>query len=187
MQNNVIRKEVDNILLTHPNLLSEIKEEAAYTDNSKDRALINKNNGSSVVIRENGDISISPSSLSQIKGTADGHIIEQAIETNSTTVRKNINTDELIVNNHKFNPMFYELTDMRAINETNAIGNLTVNTTVLVKAWEHTLQKWVLIRRPARIPMFSPVLNLANAPEQLSINSDISEEIELASVSGRKK
>ena len=48
---------------------------------------------------------------------------------------------------------------------------------VLVKAWEPTLKKWVLIRRLARMPLFSPILNLSDAPEELSIDTNISDEI----------
>ena len=49
--------------------------------------------------------------------------------------------------------------------------------TVLVKAWEPTLKKWVLIRRLARMPLFSTMLNLPDAPEDLSIDTNISDEI----------
>ena len=49
--------------------------------------------------------------------------------------------------------------------------------TVLVKAWEPTLKKWVLIRRLARMPIFSPKLNLADSPEELDIDTNISDEI----------
>lgn len=174
-----LQQEVSDVTRVSVDLLSEAKEYASYSDNTVDRGIINKENGSSILIRENGDISISPSVIAQQKYTANGHAIEQSIESETITVRKKIEADEVILNNHKLNPALYELTDMRVAlnNETVAIGNLTLNTTVLVKAWEPTLQKWVLIRRPARMPMFSPVLNLADSPEQMSISSDISEEV----------
>ena len=35
------------------------------------------------------------------------------------------------------------------------MGSMMMDGTVLVKTWEHTLQKWVLIRRPISTPMFS--------------------------------
>lgn len=174
-----LQQEISDVTRVSVDLLSEAKEYASYSDNTVDRGIINKENGSSILIRENGDISISPSITAQQKYTANGHAIEQSIESETITVRKKIEADEVILNNHKLNPALYELTDMRVAlnNETVAIGNLTLNTTVLVKAWEPTLQKWVLIRRPARMPMFSPVLNLADSPEQMSISSDISEEV----------
>lgn len=174
-----LQKEISDVTQVSVDLLSEAKEHASYSDNAVDRGIINKENGSSILIRENGDISISPSITAQQKYTANGHAIEQSIESETITVRKKLEADEVILNNHKLNPALYELTDMRVAlnNETVAIGNLTLNTTVLVKAWEPTLQKWVLIRRPARMPMFSPVLNLADSPEQMCISSDISEEV----------
>lgn len=174
-----LQQEISDATRVSVDLLSEAKEYTSYSDNAVDRGIINKENGSSILIRENGDISISPSITAQQKYTANGHAIEQSIESETITVRKKIEADEVILNNHKLNPALYELTDMRVAlnNETVAIGNLTLNTTVLVKAWEPTLQKWVLIRRPARMPMFSPVLNLADSPEQMSISSDISEEV----------
>jgi hypothetical protein len=169
-------------------LLSQIKEHTSFTDNAVDKGIINKEKGSSIVIRANGDITISPSLMTQAKYTANGHAIEQSIESDTITVRKRIDANEIIINDHKLNPALYELSDMRQMFnlETSAIGNLTMGCTVLVKAWEPTLKKWVLIRRPARIPMFSPVLNLSDAPDQLDINSDISDEILKMSKGGKK-
>lgn len=174
-----LKKDIEDVTQVSTDLLSEAKEYASYSNNTVDKGIINKENGSSILIRENGDINISPSLTAQQKYTANGHAIEQSIQSETITVRKKIEADEIIVNNHKLNPALYELTDMRVAlgNEFNAIGNLTLNTTVLVKAWEPTLKKWVLIRRPARIPMFSPVLNLADSPEEMCISSDISEEV----------
>lgn len=174
-----LKKEIADVTQVGTDLLSEAKEVASYSDNSVDRGIINKSNGSSILIRESGDITLSPNITTQQKYTANGHAIEQSIESETITVRKKLDADEVILNNHKLNPALYELTDMKVAldNNTVAIGNLTLNTTVLVKAWEPTLKKWVLIRRPARMPMFSPVLNLSNSPENMCISSDISEEI----------
>lgn len=174
-----LKKDISDVTQVSADLFSEAKEYASYSNNATDRGIINKENGSSVLVRQNGDITLSPSILAQQKYTAGGHAIEQSIESETITVRKRIEADEVILNNHKLNPALYELTDMRtALNdETIAIGNLTLNTTVLVKAWEQTLKKWVLIRRPARIPMFSPILNLSNSPDKMCISSDISDEV----------
>lgn len=173
------KKDISDVTKVDVSLFSEAKEYASYSDNANDKGIINKVNGSSILIRENGEITLSPNILAQQKYTTNGYAIEQSIESETITVRKRLDADEVILNNHKLNPALYELTDMRtALNdETVAIGNLTLNTTVLVKAWEPTLKKWVLIRRPARMPMFSPVLNLSNSPEQMCISSDISEEV----------
>lgn len=184
-----LKKEIEDVSNVHPDLLSEAKEVTSYIDDIGDKGIINKKNGSSVIVRENGDISISPSLSASQKYTASGYSIEQSIESNTITVRKRIEADEIIINNHKLNPALYELSDMRKLFgfPDVAIGGLTLNTTVLVKAWEPTLKKWVLIRRPARMPAFSPVLNLPNAPEEMDINTDIKNEILLASQGGKKE
>ena len=50
--------------------------------------------------------------------------------------------------------------------------------TVLVKTYEHTLGKWVLMRRPISTPMFSQRLNIPLPPEQMEIkNLDMQEDI----------
>ena len=49
--------------------------------------------------------------------------------------------------------------------------------TVLVKAWEPTLKKYVLIRRQMRTPMFSNVLDAYKLSEQLEVDSAVSKDI----------
>lgn len=183
-----LKMEVENILNIYPNLLNEIKDKVKYCDNVVDKGIVNSKNGSSVLIRENGDISTASSLLSQYRNTSDGHTIEQTIESITEAVRRRLSVDEIVINDHKLNPALYELSDMKVLfgDKTQAIGNLTLCTTVLVKAWEPTLKKWVLIRRPARTYAFSPVINLANTPENLCINDDISNEILSTSPGGRK-
>lgn len=184
-----LSKELNEVMSVHPNLLSEAKEYSKYMDSEVDKGIINEITGSSVIVNKNGDVSLSASLFSQQKYTADGHAIEQSIESDTISIRKRLEVDEVIINDHKLNPAFYEYTDMKQLfnDPTLAIGNLTVSTTVLVKAWEPTLKKWVLIRRPARMPMFSNVLNLSDAPKQMDIDSDISDEILKASNGGKKE
>ena len=183
-----LQKEIDSVSDVHPNLLSEAKERAEYMDDTNDKGIVNDSTGSSVLVRENGDITLTSSLMSQYKVTASGHTIEESMESHTRTVRKVIEADEIVINNHKLNPALYELSDMRNLfgYQDISIGNLTVNTTVLVKAWENTLQKWVLIRRPARIPLFSPVLNLPDCPENMNVDTDIKDEILKASQGGSK-
>ena len=57
------------------------------------------------------------------------------------------------------------------------MGSMMIDGTVLVKTWEHTLQKWVLIRRPISTPMFSNRLNLPTTPEQMEVNLNVLEDI----------
>jgi hypothetical protein len=107
-----------------------------------------------------------------------GTIVEVSLQSNTVTVRKDIRTDELLVNRHKLNPQIYQLSDMRQIGNDplKAIGNLTMMGTVLVKAWEPHLNKYVLIRRQIRTPIFSTLLNLPVVPAGLDIESDVMKE-----------
>lgn len=174
-----LKKQIEDVSKVHPSLLSEAKDNNNFLDNSIDQGFVNKI-GSSISLRENGDIALSSSLTSQYKITKDGIASETSVQSHTQTVRKTLEVDEIVINKHKLNPDIYELTDMRecSYNPNVAIGNLTMFGTVLVKAWEPTLKKWVLIRRQVRMPLFSPTLNLSNVPNELSINSDISSEIE---------
>ena len=184
-----LQKEFEDISNVHPDLLREIKERVSFTDDSADKGIVNPNSKASIVIRDKGDISLSSSIYAQQKYTANGHAIEQSMASVTETVRKTINANDIVVNNHKLNPALYELCDNRQFNQQSgtSIGNLTLSGTVLVKAWEPTLEKWVLIRRPIRLAPFSPTLNLANAMDQLNISSDISKTILNTSQGGKKE
>lgn len=159
--------------------LQEIKDRDEHPDRSEDRGIINKNGKSSMLVKSNGDINLAASLQSQYKLISEtGQTHEVSIQSTTTTVRKKMEVDEIVINDHKLNPDLYELTDMRQLNDHSAIGNLTMYSTVLVKTWEPTLKKWVLMRRLARVPLFSPVLNLPDAPKQLDIDTNISTDIE---------
>lgn len=173
-----LKQQIEDISKVHPSLLEEAKEITKYNDNQNNKGFIN-DNGSSMLLKESGEISLAADLYSHYKIIPGGHSVETTVQSNTITNRKQIKTDEIIVNKHKLNPAIYELADMRQYdnNSYTAIGNLTMMSTVLVKAWEPTLKKWVLIRRLARIPMFSPIMNLADSPEQMCIDTDISQEI----------
>lgn len=158
--------------------LELLMDESEYIDPREDIGIVNQNTGSSVVIRKDGDISISAGKYSQYKmSKISGQTTEIAIKSLSKTVRKEIETDELLINHHKLNPQTYELADMRQAlnNESLAIGQFNMIGTVLIKAWEPELQRYVLIRRQIRMPLFSPTLNLADAPIEMGLNTNIND------------
>lgn len=164
-------------------IVNELEERSLNADRSTDKGFVNTSTNSSVVISENGNVTIASSKNVQYKlNYASGLAKEISYQSQTITNRKDIRTDEIIVNNHKMNPQIYDLTDMKVLytNKDWAIGNLTVNATVLVKAWEPNLQKWVLIRRPMRTPLFMNSLGIAGAPEDMDIDDNITEEIEEA-------
>jgi hypothetical protein len=75
------------------------------------------------------------------------------------------------------NPKIWEITDFRKLtlpNNTEAlVGNFCVTGSVLVKAWEVNLKRYVMIRRPARMPLFSPLLNLPKIMPELGITDPL--------------
>lgn len=164
-------------------IVSKLEERSLNADRSVDKGFVNTSTNSSVVISENGNVTIASSKNVQYKlNYSSGLAKEISYQSQTVTNRKDLRTDELIVNNHKMNPQIYDLTDMKVLygNTDWAIGNLTVNATVLVKAWEPNLERWVLIRRPMRTPLFMNALGIAGAPEDMDIDDNITEEIEEA-------
>jgi hypothetical protein len=159
-------------------IVDSIKKEVIHADRTKDKGIVNEKTGSSMLIRENGDVSLASNTTAQYKlGHDNGSATEISHQSTTITNRKTLTTDEVVINNHKLNPRIYEWTDMKVLNDTYAIGNFTMFGTVLVKAWEPNLGRYVLIRRLVRMPMFSPNLNLPDAPNKMSVDSDINDAL----------
>ncbi|MGG2085302.1 hypothetical protein [Lysinibacillus pakistanensis] len=159
-------------------LLQRIKERVKNLTRSKEKGIVHAKTKASFVMRDNGDINTVASKLSQSKLSKDGPSTNVSTQSITVTNTKKITADEIIINNHKFNNMLYEYTDLKMVNnnEHKLVTGLALETTVLTKSWEPELGKYVMIRRPARFAMFSPELNLADVPKGLSINTDIEKE-----------
>lgn len=157
--------------------LSDLENKAKNLNRMTEKGLINESIGSSAIVRDNGQINLTASTSSQYKLNPNGQSIEQTLESNTISVRKNFSVNELIINNHKLNPDLYELTDFKTRDilpgQDVIIGNLCVYGSVLVKAWEPNLKRYVLIRRPVRIPMFSNKLNTPSINSGLNINDPL--------------
>lgn len=164
-------------------IVNKFEERSLNANRTIDKGFVNTSTNSSVVINETGNVTVASSKNVQYKlNYASGLAKEVSYESQTVTNRKHIKTDEIIVNNHKMNPQIYDLTDMKVLYENTdwAIGNLTVNANVLVKAWEPNLQRWVLIRRPMRTPLFMNALGVAGVPEDMDIDDNITNEIKEA-------
>lgn len=157
--------------------LSDLENKAKNLNRMTEKGLINESIGSSAIVRDNGQINLTASTSSQYKLNPNGQSIEQTLESNTISVRKNFSVNELIINNHKLNPDLYELTDFKTRDilpgQDVIIGNLCVYGSVLVKAWEPNLKRYVLIRRPVRVPMFSNKLNTPSINSGLSIDDPL--------------
>ncbi len=140
-----------------------------YLNRGIEAGIKSEKSGASVTTRDNGEVNISTGIYNNTSYTKDGTKKEVTIQSVTETNRKFLYLDELIINDHKLNPRIYEWSDMREINGNNIIGNFTADGTVLVKAWEPDLGKYVLIRRKTRQPLFGQELNMADFPEDLDI------------------
>lgn len=164
------------------NIVQEFKERASNANKTNEKGIVNDKTGSSIVLDKEGNVTIAASKTVQYKMKySEGQATEVSFQSNTITNRKNLEIDEIIINKHKLNPQLWELTDMKQLycDPTSAIGDLTMNATVLVKTWEPSLQKWVLIRRPMRTQIFSNKLPLVDAPTDMDLKdaTNISEEI----------
>lgn len=161
-------------------LFEAIKERSENANRTVDKGIINDKTGSSFRMDRAGNVTIAASRNTQYKMSySKGQATELSLESNTITNRKNITTDDIVINNHKMNPYLWEWSDMKKFqgDSTLAIGNMTMMGTVLVKAWEPTLEKWVLIRRPIRTPLFSNALPVVGAPKGMDIDDNITTEI----------
>ena len=156
---------------------SEIQEVAKYIKRGHETGIMNDTTKSSVVIRHNGQINVSSNRYAQYKLNPSGKVVEEALESVSLSNRRKVQTDDLIINEHKLNPYLYELTDMKklmtAYNDDMRVGNFCLFGSVLTMSWDMNLKRYVLIRRPARMPMFSPVLNVPEINMGLGITDPL--------------
>ena len=162
-----------------PKSLKDIMEEEEFASRISNRGFLNQNTSSGVLVTENGDIDLSSSKFAHVKITSGGTITERSIQSNTLTNSKNLSVDNININRHRLNPALWELTDFKKTNGTKEqiVGNLNMTGTVLVKAWEPSLQKYVLIRRPMRMPIFSTTLNIPDAPTNVDDATGIEKDL----------
>lgn len=158
--------------------LTQYQEKGSFVERNTETAMINKQAGTSIALRKDGQVNITASPFSQYKMNPNGINTEVSIESGLITNRRNITTDEVIINDHKLNNAVFELTDMKSVKlpgsaDPYIIGNFTMYGSVLVKAWEPNLKRYMLIRRPCRMPLFSPKLNLPEINAALGINDPL--------------
>ena len=163
--------------------LSALQDKSLNMSRMSEQGIISEKTGAAVVVREDGQINLTSGKYSQFKISPLGRTTETSLESVTMTNRKKFNTDEFIINEHKLNPLLWEYTDFKETklltNQHAIVGNLCMMGSVLVKAWEPNLKRYVLIRRPWRGPIFG---NFMNVPEinpalgvhdPLKLNEDI--------------
>ena len=156
---------------------ADLSTSSQYPQRGHEAFIINKKTHSSIAIRQNGQINLASSTYSQYKLNPSGKVVEQSLESVSVTNRRKVNADDVVINEHKLNPYLYQLTDMRKMNtvynDSILVGNFCLFGSVLVKAWELDLKRYVLIRRPVRLPMFSPLLNVPEIHEGVGVTDPL--------------
>ena len=158
------------------NLFNESKKTANATL-SKDKGFINTNSESTISAKQSGTVVLNSGIYAQYKcDKVSGVATEYSLQSITNTVQKELNTSDLIINRHKFNTQLLEFTNMK-VNMNTVMGDLTVNATILVKAWEPDLEQYVLIRRPARFAVFGNLLDAYVVDERLDIEGDFSEDL----------
>ena len=142
-----------------------------------DVGLINSKSGTTITAKETGTVTMNSGIYAQYKcDTTSGVATEISVQSISNTVQKELTLCDLIINRHKFNTQFLEFTNLVS-NMNTVMGNLTVNSTVLVKAWEPTLEQYVLIRRPARFAVFGNLLDAYTVDERLEAKGHYDEDL----------
>ena len=142
----------------------------------QDKGTIGKNGAGRVVKKNNTIVDSSGLYTQRITNGSNGLISDISLQHNIKTVRTNFSCSDFIINEHKLNSYMYEITNMKQLQDT-AIGNFTVSGTVLVKTYDPELEKWVLIRRQVRVPMFSNLLDPYHIDERLN-SSDAATSIQ---------
>lgn len=154
-------------------LAARIKNDARYTNRNNDLSLVNKNNHLSYAIRD-GHMNLVANKLSSFKldgrmGATQSTSREYEIKAN----RVKYYFDDMLFNGHKFNPVFYEYANYKQYKDQNnnihTVGGLCMSGSVMVRAWDEQLGRNMLIRRPARFPMFAPLNNVPTIDPALHI------------------
>lgn len=157
--------------------LNDLTEKSKYLSRMKEKGIVNEKSGSSISVREDGQINLSPGKYSQYKISPNGRASELSLESKTTTNRKITEADDILINSHKINPQLWELADFKQVTlpytEKAIVGDLTVQAHVMVKAWDYDLGRYMLIRRPARIRLFSPRVNIPDIHTALDVNDPL--------------
>ena len=155
--------------------IQDIKDKANRAPRGTSQIFSSENG--SVALKDDGTISLAAGTVSHLELDPGGNLSIQNVDTDIKTNFFSVAADDIIVNNHKLNQKIYELADFKKIKNTydgtiQIAGNLTMLGTVLVKAWEPNLQRYVLVRRQINMPVFSPSIGGAEVNPGLNITPD---------------
>ena len=147
-----------------------IQKEAYYRDRELEKTM--KTGRGSISIKKDGSVSASSSHFSHMQLTPKGIAAQTSPYLGIKNNTHSVDSKDHIINGHKLNNKLYELADFKKVLDgydqtPSIVGGLTMMGTVLVKAWEPNLKRYVLVRRLINIPMFSPSLGSLESPKGL--------------------
>ncbi len=148
-----------------------LKRKAEYGSRNEDTIKVNPVSQAAMRLFENNvNLSASQNTISKMN---DKQNIQQSFEEKHTTNRFSVDTYDIMVNGHKLNPNLWEYSDFKQFNDMyggiHCVGAFSVFGTVLIPSWDAQLHKYVLVRRLARMPMFSPKNNVPEILKTLNI------------------
>ena len=179
--------ELDFKSVIDGNKFMKAVESASYiAKEAAEEGLRNMVSEASILLKKYGNINIVAGECSNSKVTADGHNTDTGYWKKNVYNTYEIETDQVIINKHKLNPYLYELTDFKKIENpvSGIVGNFYLDGTVLVKAWDLTLKKYVLIRRRLRTPMFFSRLDVPSIPSPFGVVDKTSLDTSSLNVNG---
>lgn len=154
--------------------LEIVKDNAERT--SRDGEFGFNNKFGNIVLKRDGQINISAGIDSQFKASSNGTIESISLNNFIKANTLKIDADDIIINNHKLNNKIIDLADYKnvlnsevAIEKTKVVGGLTMLGTVLTKTWDKYLKRYVLVRRLANIPVFSPSMGATDVHPGLQL------------------
>lgn len=157
-----------------PNLaagISNLQDKADYGSRQNDKTTVNPNGGASMRLLDQ-KVNLAASQNTSQKMT-DQQATFTSIEEKHTANRFTLDTYDIVVNGHKMNPNLWEYSDFKKYTDMYggeyAVGGFTVLGTVLTPSWDEQLHRYMLVRRLARMPMFSPKLNVPEILKSLDI------------------
>ena len=159
-------------MATKENLFNESIKKSKTATIGDDKGLINSKSETSIVSRAGGSTTINSGIYAQLKcDKTSGVVTEIALQSVVNAVQRELAASDLIINRHKLNTQLLEFTNLKS-NMNTIMGDLTVNATILVKTWEPNLEQFVLIRRPARFPVFGHLLDAYQIDERLYLDME---------------
>ena len=159
------------------NLFNETVINTKRASRQTDEYTINRDSGANITAKGDGSTTMVSGIYAQYKADKNsGVATEVSLQSNTITVQKDIIANDITINRHKLNSQLYEFTNFKN-NRGTIMGNMMMESTILVKCWEPTLQQYVLIRRPARFPVFSNLLDAYVVDDRLDVYVDMSEDI----------